>query len=96
VSLFAVTALAGVQDPLGLLAIEAEAYDAQIALDANSIWYEIADANAGDASGDVAMASMDDGTNFNQDDYIEVSPRLDYDCEFVQSGTHYVAAVPAQ
>lgn len=93
VSLFAVTAAANVQDPLGLLVLEAETYDAQIAQDANSIWYEIADANAGDASGGVAMASTDLGIRYDEDGYIDnevVSPRLDYDCEFVQAGIHYV------
>lgn len=93
ISLFAVTAMARVQDPLGLLAIEAEAYDAQVVQDANSNWYEIADANAGDASGGAAMASIDSGIRFDEDGFIDngvVSPRLDYECEFVKSGTHFV------
>ena len=93
ISLFAVTAMARVQDPLGLVAFEAEAYDAQVAPDANSIWYEITDANAGDASEGAAMASTDLGIRFDEDGFIDngvVSPHLDYDCEFVKSGTHYV------
>ena len=93
VSLFAVTAAANVQDPLGLLVLEAEAYDVQVVQDANSNWYEIADANAGDASGGVAMASTDSGIRFDEDGYIDngvVSPSLDYEVEFVKSGIHYV------
>jgi hypothetical protein len=72
--------------PEGLLIIEAEGFDNQVVKD-QSNWYLISDPGA---SRGQAMASEDSGINHNQDDYAEVSPRLDYDCVFVKSGTHYV------
>lgn len=70
----------------GLLVIEAETFDNQVVKD-QSNWFVLEDVTA---SRGMAMASEDSGINHNQDDYADVSPRLDYNCEFVRSGTHYV------
>ncbi len=74
-------------DGLGLVSIEAENYHHTISPDELHQWVIV---NDNSASGDQALqAVVDNGTNYNTG-YESSSPRLDYQINFSQIGTHYV------
>ena len=78
----------------GLVSVEAEHYDEAIELGSNT-WelVESAETFTGEFSGGAAMQIMPDtplgGRSFNTG-YVENSSRLDFQVNFVKTGTHYV------
>ena len=75
------------QDPGadGLLSIEAEHFDGQVAQGG----YSWTPATPPGASGSALMATPDNGALLNTG-YTTASPRLDYQINFVKTGTHYL------
>jgi lysophospholipase L1-like esterase len=69
----------------GLVVIEAENYDRHVP-QGDHQWEAV---SIQGASGAAMQALPNSGANLNSD-YLSTSPRLDFDIEFVKTGTHYV------
>ena len=74
-------------DGLGLVSIEAEDYHHTTAPDGIHQWITVDDNAA--SGGQSLQALVDNGANHNTG-YESSSPRLDYEINFTQTGTHYV------
>ncbi|MDJ0662207.1 MAG: hypothetical protein QNJ42_22375 [Crocosphaera sp.] len=74
-------------DAQGLVTIEAEQFHNTTSPDGVHQWVIMDDSSA--SEGQSVQALVDDNTNYNTD-YESFSPRLDYEINFTQTGTHYI------
>jgi hypothetical protein len=73
----------------GIVSVEAEHFDNKTVGDNGDEWMEVGP-TAG-FTGTLGMqAQPDDNTGSRNTDYAARSPRLDYEIDFIKTGTHYV------
>jgi uncharacterized repeat protein (TIGR01451 family) len=77
------------QDGTGLVSMEAEHYQASVVAPDGHEWLSAGASFAGYSGTDALRALPEDNIGFDVND-VSLSPRLDYQVNFVQAGTHYV------
>ncbi|UCD25368.1 MAG: DUF11 domain-containing protein, partial [Gemmatimonadota bacterium] len=77
------------QDGSGLVSMEAESYQASVVSPDGHEWLSVG-ASFGGYSGTDALRALPEDTVSNPTSYSSLSPRLDYEVNFVATGTHYV------
>ncbi len=73
--------------PDGIVSVEAEHYNNNIP-QGNSRWEEVGPTDA--FTGTSGMQALPNSGTVNNTGYVSNSPRLDYDVDFVTTGTHYI------
>jgi hypothetical protein len=74
--------------PDGIVSVEAEHYDNKTTGQSNSEWVEVGP--TGGFTGEAGMQVADGTEGTNNDTYVAESPRLDFEVNFVKTGTYYV------
>ena len=75
---------------LGIVSIEVESYHASVVAPDGHEWLSAGAGFPGFAGTDALQALPEDSVNYSDPGYSQLSPQLDYQVNFVATGTHYV------